>query len=296
MMNGKTITLTLGILAALLMNGKLSGQDASKLIVHRDLVFAEADGKPLKLDLYLPAVQGKAPLVVWIHGGGWRAGSKAKPPIRKLTEHGYALASISYRFTDTAVFPAQIHDCKAAVRWLRGEAEQFGYNADWITVAGSSAGGYLALMLGVTDEVTEFEGTLGNHREQSSSVQAVVDYFGPSDFVLRGKTQPERAYTEKSGSFALLGGIRDGQITPDIERRASPATYVTADDPPLLVFHGTDDEVVRLDQSEHIVELYTKLGLTAKLVVVESAGHGGVRFFRDPNFTTMLKFLNQHRP
>ncbi|GAA5510304.1 hypothetical protein Rcae01_05812 [Novipirellula caenicola] len=289
-------TLTLGILATVLMTGNLNGQNTAEVTVHRDLVFANVDGTPLKLDLYLPAVQGNAPLVIWIHGGGWRGGSKQKPPIRKVTEHGYALASISYRFTDTAIFPAQIHDCKAAVRWLRANADSFGYNADWIAVAGGSAGGYLALMLGVTDQIAEFNGSLGDHPEQSSSVQAVIDYFGPSDFLLRGKTQPERAYTEKSGSFALLGGLRDGKLTPEIERRASPATYVTADDPPLLVFHGTDDEVVRLDQSEHIVKLYSELGLSAKLVVVESAGHGGVRFFRDPHFATLLKFLDQHRP
>ncbi|WP_372718434.1 alpha/beta hydrolase fold domain-containing protein [Novipirellula sp.] len=296
MVTAKVPTLTIGLLATVLMTGKLGGQETRDLTVHRDLVFADPDGQPLKLDLYLPASASKAPLVIWIHGGGWRAGSKAKPPIRKLTEHGYALASISYRFTDTAIFPAQVHDCKAAVRWLRANAERYGYNGDWIAVAGSSAGGYLALMLGVTNGVATLEGTLGGHPEQSSAVQAVVDYFGPSDFVLRGKTQPERAYTEKSGSFALLGGLRDGKVIQELEKAASPAHYVSSDDPPLLVFHGTQDEVVRMDQSEHIVIRYRDAGLSAKLVTVPAAGHGGVRFFRDPHFATLLTFLDQHRP
>ncbi len=296
MMNCKFKSLTFGLIAIVLMTGKLSGQDDRKVTMHRDLVFAKVDGLPLKLDLYVPAGQDKAPLVIWIHGGGWRAGSKEKTPIRKITEHGYALASISYRFTDTSIFPAQVHDCKAAVRWLRANAEKFGYNADWIAVAGSSAGGHLALMLGVSDGVAALEGTLGDHAEQSSAVQAVVDYFGPSDFVLRGKTQPERAYTEQSGSLALLGGLRDGKVSPGIEKTASPVHYVSSDDPPLLVFHGDSDEVVLLDQSEHIVKRYTDAGLSANLVTVESAGHGGARFFRDPHFTTMLRFLDQHRP
>ncbi|QEG38118.1 alpha/beta hydrolase [Roseimaritima ulvae] len=270
-----------------------NGDETAAVQVHRDLVFAEVDGRALKLDLYLPTVQHAAPLVVWIHGGGWRGGSKNKLSILKITEQGYALASISYRFADTAVFPAQIHDCKAAVRWLRANADRFGYDAESIAVAGSSAGGHLALLMGTSGDVIELEGDVGGNLDQSSRVQAVIDYFGPSDFVLRGRTQPERAYTQKSGSFALLGGVAGQKLDPQTERFASPANYVSDDDPPLLVFHGKADKTVLLDQSQHIVRLYQAAGLVAELVVLESAGHGGKPFFQDERLEQAIRFLDQ---
>ncbi len=274
----------------------LLAEESVGVRVVRDLVFAKVDDQRLTLDLYLPETHDDPPLVVWIHGGGWRGGSKNKPALEQITEHGYALASIRYRFTDKAIFPAQIHDCKAAVRWLRAHAERYGYDAEWIAVAGSSAGGHLALLMGVSGEVDELEGDVGEYPDQSSTVQAVIDYFGPSDFVLRGKTQPDRAYTEKSGSFALLGGLQSGELTGESETFASPSHYVSADDPPLLVFHGKADQVVLIDQSEHIVQRYRAAGLNARLVVLEEAGHGGKEFFRNANFNAAKEFLNQHAP
>ena len=262
----------------------------------RDIVFAEIDGHSLKLDLYLPSTERKSPLVVWIHGGGWRSGSKKSPKLLELTKHGYALASVSYRLTDKAIFPAQIHDCKAAIRWLRANADRYGYDSNWIAVAGSSAGGHLALLMGTSGGVEKMEGDIGGHQKQSSRVQAVIDYYGPSDFVLRGKTQPERAYTEKSGSFALLGGRIDGKLSTSTERFASPSHYVSTDDPPLLVFHGAADKTVLLDQSQRIVSLYTDSGLKARLVVLENASHGGQQFFKGKHFKTARTFLDSHRP
>jgi acetyl esterase/lipase len=264
--------------------------------VEKDIVFAEVDGQRLMLDLYLPTDADGPPLVVWIHGGGWRGGSRKNAKILEITKHGYALASISYRLTDKAIFPAQIHDCKAAVRWLRANAERYGYDADWIAAAGSSAGGHLALLMGVSGGVEDLEGTVGNHANHSSRVQAVIDYYGPSDFVLRGKTQPERAYTEKSGSFALLGGLRTGKVSREMEQLASPAGYVTADDPPLLVFHGKADQVVLLDQGQRIVTLYSEVGLEARLVTLAEAGHGGKQFFSGQHFLEAKEFLDRHRP
>ncbi len=264
--------------------------------VVEDLVFAEIDRHPLKMDLHVPAMESKPPLVVWIHGGGWRGGSRKKLPILDVTRHGYALASIEYRFTDKAIFPAQIHDCKGAIRWLRAHADHYGYNAEWIAVAGSSAGGHLALLLGTSGDVSELEGEIGGNSEMSSKVQAVIDYFGPSDFVLRGRTQPDRAYTEKSGSFALLGGLRDGKVTREMEQFASPAHYVSAGDPPLLIFHGTADQTVLLDQSQQMISLYRDEGLQARLVTLEEAGHGGKPFFSDKHLQAAIEFLNVHRP
>lgn len=270
--------------------------DTSSVTTKRDLVFAEVAGQKLSLDLYLPTTREKAPLVVWIHGGGWRGGSKNKPALQQITTHGFALASISYRFTDKAIFPAQIHDCKGAVRWLRANADRFGYNADWIAVAGSSAGGHLALLMGTSGGVAELEGDVGGNLNESSTVQAIIDYFGPSDFVLRGKTQPERAYTDKSGSFALLGGESGEKLDLNTERFASPASYVSPGAPPLLIFHGTADRTVLLDQSEHIAKLYSDIGLSAELVILEEVGHGGKIFFQGEHFERAKRFLEIHRP
>ena len=277
--------------------------EAPTMSVHRDIVFATVGDRPLKLDLYMPGDKqdreeaGAGPhLIVWIHGGGWRKGSKARLPIRKLVDDGYAMASISYRFTDTAIFPAQIHDCKGAIRWLRANADKYGYDGRWIAVGGSSAGGHLALLLGTSAGVAALEGDVGGHLDRSSAVQAVLDYFGPSDFVLRGKTQPERAYTEKSGSFALLGGLKDGKISPELEKLASPAFHVDRGDPPLIVFQGANDKTVLPDQSQRIISAYKAAKLDATLVLVKGAGHGGSVFYEGDNLERARQFLEQHRP
>lgn len=259
----------------------------------KDLEFARPDGQSLKLDLYLPKEVSNPPLVVWIHGGGWRGGSKAKPPIRRITDSGFALASISYRFSDKAIFPAQIHDCKAAVRWLRAHADQYAYDGDWIAAAGSSAGGHLALLLGTSAGVQELEGEVGGNAEFSSSVQAVLDYFGPSDFVLRGSSQPEMAYSAKAGSFALLGGKPGERLPEAIEKLASPATYVSNTSPALLMFHGTDDARVLPDQSERMLELYQQADRPVELIMVPGAGHGGTAFFWSDHLNTAIDFLQK---
>lgn len=277
----------------------VQADESRPIKVERDLQFAEVSGQKLKLDLYIPTTKSdhhKPPLVVWIHGGGWRAGSKNKPAIREITKHGFALASISYRFSDTAIFPAQIHDCKGAVRWLRANADRFGCRADWIAVAGSSAGGHLALLMGTSGGIEQLEGNVGGNLKQSSTVQAVIDFFGPSDFVLRGKTQPQRAYTNASGSFAMLGGTDGERLDPEMEKFASPANYVSSDDPPLLIFHGTKDQTVLLDQSQHIAKLYSGSGLHSQLVVLKQASHGGKSFFQGEHFQHAVKFLKTHRP
>jgi acetyl esterase/lipase len=288
------------ILAVTMISGGLSlavrADENLPVRIERDLVYAEVDGQQLTLDLYLPEGQKRAPMVVWIHGGSWRGGNKHNPQIKEITKYGFALASISYRFTNKAIFPAQINDCKGAVRWLRANADRFGYNADWIAVAGSSAGGHLALLMGTSGGVTALEGNVGGNPDRSSAVQAVIDYFGPSDFVLRGKTQPDRAYTNKSGSFALLGGVAGEKLDPEMERLASPANYVSADDPPLLIFQGDSDRTVLPDQSERIAKLYADAGLKAELVIIEGAGHGGRRFYHGEHFEQAKRFLTTHVP
>lgn len=257
----------------------------------RNLEFAVLDGHSLKLDLHLPDADD-APLVVWIHGGGWRNGSKERCHVGWLPEHDYAVASISYRLTDKASFPAQIHDCKAAVRWLRANADKYGYNTERIAVAGSSAGGHLAALLGTTSNVKELEGNVGGNLEQPSNVNAIVDYFGPTDFVLRTKTQPQKTVPKNAPVSLLLGGPADEKV--EVARLASPVSHVTADDPPLLIFHGKKDKTVYIGQSERIVEEYQKVKRPVTLHVLENAGHGGQAFYSGASREVLVRFLDQH--
>jgi len=259
--------------------------------VQKDIEFANVGGHRLKLDLYLPA-KGESQLVVWIHGGGWRGGSKERCPVTWLTGHGYSVASISYRLTDKAIFPAQIHDCKAAVRWLRANADKYGYSTERIAVAGSSAGGHLAALLGTSGGVEDLEGSVGGNLNKSSRVDAVVDFYGATDFVLRSKTQPHRANKEGSVVYRLLGGGADRKV--ELAKAASAAFHVTPDDPPFLVFHGDNDKTVLLDQSQRIVEVYTQAGLPITLHVLEGSGHGGDEFYRGERRQLIVEFLKQN--
>jgi hypothetical protein len=152
---------------------------------HRDLVYVEGGHERHKLDLYLPEkADGPLPLIIWVHGGGWQNGSKdGCPPLRGgYIERGYAVASINYRLSGHAVFPAQIEDCKAAIRWLRAHAKEYGLDAKRFGVWGSSAGGHLVALLGTSGDVKEFD--VGANLDQSSRVQAVCDYYGPTDFTV----------------------------------------------------------------------------------------------------------------
>ncbi|MCA9072953.1 MAG: alpha/beta hydrolase, partial [Planctomycetaceae bacterium] len=245
-----------------------------------------------KLDLFLPDDVENPPLVVFIHGGGWRNGSYKRCLTPWLTEYGFAVASIGYRLSDKAKFPAQVHDCKAAVRWLRAHAKEYGYNADRIGVAGTSAGGHLALMLGVTADEEKLEGDVGGNRDQSSRVQAVVDYYGPSDFVLRSKNQPRKTEPTDSPVHLLLGVAASKNL--ELAKLASPAFHVTKDDAPLLIIHGDKDSTVHLDQSERIVDEYQKLGLEVKLEIVPGGGHGGKAHFTPTYRKKVADFLRSH--
>lgn len=265
---------------------------------HNDLVFAEVDGQKLLLDLYLPVEAEppkdakRVPLVVYIHGGSWIAGSRKECPVSFLAEQGFAVASISYRFSNRAIFPAQIHDCKGAIRWLRAHAKQYGFDVDRVGVAGSSAGGHLAVLLGTSGNVKELEGDVGGNVDQRSTVAAVVDFYGPADFILRSKTQPSRADKPGSSTHGLLGGPASEKV--DLARLASGVTHVTADDPPLLIFHGDRDATVLLDQSERLRDVYKAAGLPVALHVVPGAGHGGEAFASEENRRRVQEFFSLH--
>lgn len=263
------------------------------LLAQRNIVYAKVGDLPLRLDLYLPNVKkDHASLVVWIHGGGWRKGSKDRCPFTWLTAHGYAVASVQYRLTDKAKFPAQIHDCKGALRWLRANAKKYGYNADRIGVAGISAGGHLVALLGTSGGVKALEGDVGGNLDQSSRVQAVLDMCGPSDFLFMLKGNPRVGSQPDSAVGLLFGGpVAEKR---DLAKLASPAEHVGEGDPPLLIFHGSKDRLVNIRQSEHLRDLYKKADLEVELVTIPGGGHVPKQFWDKDRRDLALQFFDQH--
>jgi acetyl esterase/lipase len=240
------------------------------------------------LDLYLPEKpKGRLPVVVWIHGGAWREGSKESCPAVPLAAKGYAVASINYRFSQHAVFPAQIEDCKAAIRWLRANAKKYQLDPDHIGVWGASAGGHLVALLGTTAGVKDFEGKGGN-LDQSSRVQCVVDWFGPTELMTMGK-QADKPGTPVAG---LIGG--PVQENKEKARVASPVTYVSKDSAPFLIMHGDRDNVVPLQQSELLARLLKKAGVEVQLQVVKGNGHGGPGFTTPESHKLIEDFFAKH--
>lgn len=250
--------------------------------VLRGLVYANRAGVELKLDLHLPLEKPAkpVPLLVWIHGGGWQEGGRGFCPLSPLVKEGYAVASISYRFLQVAKFPAQIDDCRDAIRWLRTNAAEHGYDPARIGVAGESAGGLLAALLG-----TESDSGDG----VSARVRAVVALCPGTDLTLEdtdqarvpellassdakevrlGKTIQSRAATMR----AAYGGPPEEHR--EMARRMSPVAHVTADDPPFYLIHGDRDDLVPIAQSELMEAALKKAGVPVTLEVVKGAGHG----------------------
>lgn len=238
--------------------------------VERDLVYGKGGGEDLRLDLALPADgDGPFPCVVCLHGGGWRAGSRQQLSqlITLLAGRGFAAATVSYRLAPKHRFPAQIEDCKAAVRWLRASAKKYRLDPARFGAVGFSAGGHLACLLGAADENAGLEGE-GGSPKQSSRVQAVVSFFGPTDFLK--KSWDKKA--EETFFIPFLGGSYEEK--PELYKRVSPIAYVSKDDPPFLFFHGTEDKLVRIDQSQKMVKRLQEAGVSARLVTMEGEGHG----------------------
>jgi acetyl esterase/lipase len=246
--------------------------------VLKDLAYVEAGHERQKLDLYLPPTGSRWPLVVSIHGGAFRMGSKdgeAAATAGALVARGFAVAAINYRLSQHAIFPAQIEDCKAAVRWLRANASRYGYDPERVASFGGSAGGHLAAMLGTAGDVKAFD--VGPDPGVSSRVQAVVDFFGPTDFLQmdahRLNAQAMVHDTPDSPESQLVGGpIRDN---PDKVARANPITYVTKDDPPFLIVHGDADLLVPHHQSVLLEAALRKAGVSVRFVTIPGGPHGG---------------------
>lgn len=256
--------------------------------VERNLEYVPGGHERQKLDLYRPE-KGKAPLplIVWVHGGGWQAGSKDRPPVLYLVKKGYALASVNYRLSQHATFPAQIEDCKAAIRWLRANAKKYGLDPKHVGAAGASAGGHLVALLGTTADVKELDGVGGN-KDQSSRVQAVVDLFGPTDFQHLGPNA-DRA----GGAIAkLLGG--PPSENKEKAKQASPVAHVSKDAAPFLILHGDMDKTVALKQSQLLTDALKKAGVEVRLITLEGAGHGGPAFSQPEQRQAIEDFFDKH--
>lgn len=277
---------------------------------HADVIYAEVGGQPLRLDIYMPSTGGTArPLLVWVHGGGWSGGSRYPAPSYAvgLRDLGFVVASVSYRLSGQAgqwgaepvTFPAQIHDVKAAIRWLRAHAADYGIDRDRVGVWGSSAGGHLAALAGTSGNDPALEGLVGNHLNQSSAVQAAVDYFGPTDIIhltldittppgniidhdapdspesrLIGFNQPEQG-------IGVLRANLDNPAPPfpEFQARATqvnPEFWADSGDPRMMIAHGSDDMSVPIQQSERLRDTLIVLGHSPLYVRAEGAGHGNL--------------------
>ncbi len=259
--------------------------------VIRDIEYASPGGHSLKLDLYLPEkpASEKLPVVMWVHGGGWKNGSKNNCKSAFLASDGnFAAVSISYRLIGSGTWPDQINDCYEAVRWIRKNAEKHGLDEDNIGVWGGSAGGHLVALMGTRP----FDG----EEKISSRVQAVCDWYGPSELLTMPPNtiseKRSRADVEKSNGAMLLG--KTVMDVPDLANDASGLHHVSKDDPPFLIMHGELDPGVPLAQSEKLHAALKKAGVESELVIVKGAGHGGKEFQTDVVLNKVRNFFTKN--
>ena len=269
-----------------------TAKNSDKIKVERDIPYTENQNPRQRLDLFLPKTPKSdkpLPMVIFIHGGAWQAGDKrvGYNAISSLVESGeYAGASIGYRLSSEQIWPAQIHDCKAAIRWLKANAKKYNLDPDRFGVTGTSAGGHLVAMLGTSGGVSELEGNLGGNIDVSSRVACVVDQFGPTDLLSMGGSHNNANSPESN----LIGGAI--QQKADAARNASPTRYVSKDDPPFMLIHGTNDPLVPFNQSEILAKALKDVGVEALLVPVVGGGHGN---FGTPEVPNRVKaFFDKH--
>lgn len=242
-----------------------------------DVPYAETDNPRQRLDLYLPEDPADEPLpvIVFFHGGGWSRGDKADGAahVMPFVRSGeYAAVSVGHRLSEEATWPAQLHDGKAAIRWIKANADAHGLDPDRLAVWGRSSGGHLALMLGMTGDEPKLEGDLGPYDEVTSEVAAVVNFFGVTDMLALIDQPSDFDRSSPEAPEALLLG----SALPETEEQAvgaSPVTYVSDGDPPVLTLHGDEDTVVPYDQAVRLDVALTDAGVPSYFITVPGAGH-----------------------
>jgi acetyl esterase/lipase len=285
------------ILGQLCLTGGIAR--CAEVVVQENITYGKTDDTELKLDLARPEGDGPFPAIVFIHGGGWSQGSRQGygGQIQEAAKRGYVAATISYRLmqfdesekettTATPIFPAQIHDAKAAIRWLRANAEKYNVDPDRIGVTGGSAGGHLSLLVGLTDPAANLEGESGSP-DQSSRVQAVVNVYGPTDMTF--------CYEKSSVVWIFrlfMGGTPDE--ADERYKAASPITYVSKDDPPVLTLHGDQDVLVPVEQAKVLDEKMKAAGASHTLMVFEGQRHGFRAEHQQKAMNAMWAFFDQH--
>ena len=272
---------------------------SAEVALEENITYGKAGDTELKLDLARPEGDGPFPAIVFIHGGGWSKGSRQGygRQIQEAAKRGYVAATISYRLmqfdeakkettTATPIFPAQIHDAKAAIRWLRANADKFNVDPNRIGVTGGSAGGHLSLLVGLTDPAANLEGESGSP-DQSSRVQAVVNVFGPTNMTF--------CYEKSSVAWIFrlfMGGIPDE--AGERYKAASPISYASKDDPPVLTLHGNQDALVPVEQATVLDDEMKAAGASHTLMVFEGQGHGFQAEHQQKAMNAMWAFFDQH--
>ena len=238
----------------------------------KNLEYGQPDRHPLKLDLYLPENPvGKLPVIVWIHGGSWKSGSKDFCPIAFMAHKGLAIVSLDYRLSTVATYPAQLHDCKGAIRWLRANAAKYQLDPDRLGIFGASAGGHLAALLATTGTVKQLEGNVGGNLEYSSDVQAVCAFYPPTDLD-KLVTNPEWRRSPISDIGRLLGGPLNDNLQK--AATANPINYISPKTAPIFLLHGDRDTLVPISQSEILYNALQKAGVASEFAIVKGKGHG----------------------
>jgi len=276
--------LAIGLLTASAYGASTKVPEGVKVV--RDLEYAQVKGVSLKLDLYRPSAMPSAPmpLVIWVHGGGWRNGSKTNCPAAWLATKGYAVASLDFRLLPEHPWPAQIEDPIAALRWLRQVSGKYGYDASRSAAMGGSSGGHVVALWGTLPLPAE------------DKVKAVVDLYGPTDLL----TMPPNVLSEKrtradlakANGALLLGGVVMDQ--PEKARAVSALHQVSKDDASFLIMHGMDDPGVPVDQSERLHAALKAAGVESTLKLIPGAGHGGKEFDSPESRVLIQAFLDRH--
>lgn len=260
----------------------------------------------LKMDIIRPVSKDKTPAIIFVPGGWWIVAPKnaGNQLTLKLAEEGFAVASIEYRTIVQARYTDIIGDVKAAVRYLRTHADELNIDKNKIAIIGASAGGYLSTMIGVTGDVKNFD--YGENLDQSSKVQAVVDFFGPSDLTKIGadySKEIQEVYASAGGAVSLLAngmaaykGNKGGSIldTPETAKATNPITYINKNTPPFLIFHGNKDTTVSQSQSKILYDALTEKGIDCDYYIINGGGHNFKYFYQPKIFNIIVNFLNRN--